>query len=109
MIAVARFLSLTEAELAKLALQKHAIFCELSGENAHLYGGAPFAMPVLLLVADDELDEAREILRNTPHQPALVSPRQPKLEKEKNDPWEIPGLAGLLLLPAITLLLQRHG
>jgi len=57
-----------EAGIAKSILDEHDIFCSLADENANAYGGAPFAMPVRLLVNDGQADEALRIL-NTMAQP----------------------------------------
>ena len=53
-----------EAGLAKSILDEHNIFCSLADENANLYGGAPLAMPVRLLVNEGQADEALRILKN---------------------------------------------
>jgi tetratricopeptide (TPR) repeat protein len=53
----------TEAGLAKSILDGHNIFCSLADENANLYGGAPLAMPVRLLVNEEQADEALRILK----------------------------------------------
>jgi tetratricopeptide (TPR) repeat protein len=52
-----------EAGLAKSILDEHDIFCSLADENANLYGGAPLAMPVRLLVNERQADEALRILK----------------------------------------------
>ena len=39
-----------------------AFFCTLADENANVYGAAPFAMPVRLLVNEEQADEASRIL-----------------------------------------------
>ena len=49
-----------EAELAKSVLEANGIFCSLADENAHLYLLA--AVPIRLLVADDQVEEAALIL-----------------------------------------------
>jgi tetratricopeptide (TPR) repeat protein len=53
-----------EAGMAKSMLEAHNISCTLADENANVYGGAPFAMPVRLLVSEDQVDEARRILED---------------------------------------------
>jgi len=51
-----------EAAVAKSLLLDRKILCSLADEASHLYGGAPFAMPVRLLVAENQVEEARRIL-----------------------------------------------
>jgi uncharacterized protein YjeT (DUF2065 family) len=102
-----------EAELAKLSLDEHGIFCTLAGENAHLYGGAPFAMPISLLVEDEKFDEANRVLHDDSFGLATEPEPAPSTVNEaatqaSNNPWEILALAGLLFLPAIMLVLQRQ-
>jgi tetratricopeptide (TPR) repeat protein len=38
--------------------------CTLADENANVYGGAPFAMPVRLLVSEDQVDEAKKVFQD---------------------------------------------
>ena len=49
-----------KAEIAKSALDAKGIFCSLADENAHLYLLA--AVPIRLLVAEDQFEEAARIL-----------------------------------------------
>src|SRR5437763_8351682 len=65
MITLRAFDSAAEAAVAKSVLDDHGISCSLADEAAHLYGGAPQAMPVRLLVREDQAEEALRIL-NTP-------------------------------------------
>jgi tetratricopeptide (TPR) repeat protein len=51
-----------EAAMAKSLLDDRKILCSLADEASHLYGGAPMAMPVRLLVAEGQVEEARRIL-----------------------------------------------
>ncbi|HEY5991959.1 MAG TPA: DUF2007 domain-containing protein [Candidatus Udaeobacter sp.] len=51
-----------EAAMAKSLLDNHDIFCRLADENVNLYGGGPLAMPIRLLVAEDQAQEAMRIL-----------------------------------------------
>src|SRR5207253_8544731 len=54
--------SAVEAAMAKSVLDDHGISSSLADEAAHLYGGAPGAIPVRLLVRDDQAEEALRIL-----------------------------------------------
>ena len=61
MITLRVFDSAAEAAIAKSVLDDHGISSSLADEAAHLYGGAPGAIPVRLLVRDDHADEALRI------------------------------------------------
>jgi cytochrome c-type biogenesis protein CcmH/NrfG len=52
-----------EAAIAKSLLDDHKIFCSLADENVNLYGGGPLAMPIRLLVAEGQAEEAARILK----------------------------------------------
>src|SRR5947207_3147187 len=62
MITLRAFGNAAEAAMAKSVLDDHGISCSLADEAAHLYGGAPTAMPVRLLVREDQAKEALRIL-----------------------------------------------
>ncbi|HAF02318.1 MAG TPA: hypothetical protein DCG89_00750, partial [Spartobacteria bacterium] len=62
MITLRTYSNPAEAALAKSLLDEHKIFCSLADENANLYGGGPLAMPIRLLVADEQAEEASRIL-----------------------------------------------
>ena len=64
MITLRTYSSSAEAAMAKSLLDDHQIVCSLADENSYLYGGAPFAMPVRLLVAEDQAEEAERVLMN---------------------------------------------
>ena len=65
MITLRTYASPIEAGMAKsMLLEAHQISCALADENANAYGGAPFAMPVRLLVNEDQVDAAKEILED---------------------------------------------
>jgi hypothetical protein len=53
---------LIEASLAKSALEVNGIPCSLADENANAYSAAKIAIPIRLLVADDQIEEANRIL-----------------------------------------------
>jgi tetratricopeptide (TPR) repeat protein len=62
MITLRAFGNAAEAAMAKSVLDDHGISCSLADEGSHLYGGAPDAMPVRILVHEDQAEEARRIL-----------------------------------------------
>src|SRR5687768_16133798 len=62
MVTLRTFANAAEAALAKSVLDDHGISSSLADEASHLYGGAPTAMPVRLLVREDQRDEALRIL-----------------------------------------------
>jgi tetratricopeptide (TPR) repeat protein len=62
MITLRTYANALEASLAKARLDEHGIPCALADENVNLYGGGPFAMPVRLLVAEENAEEATRIL-----------------------------------------------
>jgi tetratricopeptide (TPR) repeat protein len=67
-----------EAAIAKSLLDNHDIFCRLADENANLYGGGPLAMPIRLLVAEDQAQEAMRILETKgPELPEDFNPGTP--------------------------------
>ena len=57
-----------DAAIAKSILDEHNIICSLADENANVYGGAPFAMPVRLMVSEKQADEALRILETMAQQ-----------------------------------------
>jgi hypothetical protein len=48
MITLRTYLNPTQALLDKTLLDSNEIFCYIADQNANLYGGGPFAMPVRL-------------------------------------------------------------
>jgi len=62
MITLRAFSDAAEAAIAKSVLDDRGISCSLADEDSHLYGGAPQAMPVRLLVREDQAEEALRIL-----------------------------------------------
>jgi len=62
MITLRAFGNAAEAAMAKSVLDDHGISCSLADEDSHLYGGAPQAMPVRILVREDQAEEALRIL-----------------------------------------------
>ena len=115
MVTLRAYLNPAEAALAKSVLDDHNIFCTLADENVNLYGGGPLAMPIRLLVANEQAHDANDILKqvmeNSPGFPSSERQQGHEAITEKparNNPWEILVLALLLLLPGLGLILQRH-
>src|ERR1700686_1709724 len=122
MVTLRAFSNPAEAALAKSLLDDHNILCSLADENSYLYGGAPLAMPVRLLVAEDQAEEAERVLRNpsqdcpdfepnpdTRVEETTVTIAGDRLQQRAatNNPWELLAVAALLLLPGLMLLLQK--
>src|SRR5437588_529410 len=117
MITLRTYLNSTQAVLDKALLDSSEIFCALADQNANLYGGGPFAMPVRLLVAEEQAEEADRILKNSdqlsPKERASTFPTEPAKEevpeeRANNNPWEILAIASLFFFPGIYLLLQTR-
>jgi tetratricopeptide (TPR) repeat protein len=62
MITLRVFDSAAEAAIAKSVLDDHGISSSLADEAAHIWAGAPGAIPVRLLVREDQAEEALRIL-----------------------------------------------
>ena len=121
MITLRAFFTPAEAALAKSLLDDHGIVCGLADENSYLYGGAPLAMPVRLLVAEDQAEEALRILKHPPdgvsagpgteHEDTAivsVSSADNREAERKNSPWEFLLIALLVSVPGILLLAQKE-
>jgi tetratricopeptide (TPR) repeat protein len=63
MVTLRTYSNPAEAAMAKSLLDDHKIFCSLADENVNLYGGGPLAMPIRLLVAEDQAEDAARILK----------------------------------------------
>jgi cytochrome c-type biogenesis protein CcmH/NrfG len=62
MVTLRTYSNPAEAAIAKSVLDDHNIVCSLADENANLYGGGPLAMPIRLLVKEEQVEEATRIL-----------------------------------------------
>ena len=62
MVTLRTYSNPAEAAMAKSLLDDHKILCSLADEDANLYGGRPLAMPIRLLVAEEQAEEASRIL-----------------------------------------------
>ena len=63
MITLRTYSNPAEAAMAKSLLDDHQIVCSLADENSNLYAGTgQFAIPIRLLVAEEQVEQARHIL-----------------------------------------------
>lgn len=119
MVTLRAFSSPAQAALAKSLLDDHRIVSSLADENSYLYGGAYLAMPVRLLVAEEQLEEAARILSDPPDglrvDPAIekeiaraASRSRHEEEPIENNPWQLLALAGLIAIPGVMLLAQTQ-
>jgi hypothetical protein len=108
MVTLGTYRNLMDASLAKLLLDDHDIFCRLFDENAFLWGGAPFAMPVRLVVSDTQFEQAARILAG--EAVLETEDRQEGFEESagSNNPWEILAIAYLFLVPGFGFLLESR-
>src|SRR6266404_2691093 len=91
MITLRVFDSAAEAAIAKSVLDDHGISSSLADEASHLYGGAPGAIPVRLLVREDQVDEALRIL-DAPG-PGLPEDFEPASDEELAEEKPAPDVA----------------
>jgi|SRR5437762_13130002 len=75
MVTVRTYWNPVEAGLAKSLLDDYEIFCVLADENTNRYAGAPFTVPIRLLVREDQADQASRILSGNLE-------AEPRLEEE---------------------------
>jgi hypothetical protein len=115
MVTVRTYLSLAQASLAKTLLDNYEIPCALLDENASFYNsGQQFAVPIRLVVDENEVDRAICILNNDFEKAAEIECVEdveaelpaPSEEIERR-PWELLIIAFYLLVPAICLILTK--
>lgn len=117
MIAIRWYWSQAEAALGKSLLDNYEVLCVLLHENANLYGRAPLAMPVRLVVSEDEADlaacilngdfEAAAKLEQIGAKMTTVSREMPPLKPQEERPWELLIIAFYFFWPGICFL-QTH-
>ena len=112
MVTVRTYWNPHTAALAKSLLEDYEIPCALLHENANLF--YPFAMPIRLLVGDDQagraihilngdLEKAAEIEMSETDSETLVDSATAR-EIANRNPWELLVLAFYLVVPAICVL-----
>lgn len=102
------FLTLSEALVAKSRLEASDIPCALADENAYLYGGAPFAMPIRILVPEEFIRRAERLLDADDDsdlaEPEVIDDKPAR--RESRNPWEILVVALVFFGPGLALLLR---
>jgi hypothetical protein len=114
MIAIRTHWNPAEAALEKSFLDNYEVPCALLHENANLYGRAPLAMPIRLVVRDDQADWAMCILNGDFEAAAeleQIPAEMPPADSESSlpglregRPWELLIIAFYFFLPAICFL-----
>ena len=115
MVTVHTYANPIEAGIAKSLLDDYEIFCALADEDTNRYSGAPFAVPIRLLVYEDQADLAIHILSGNLEEAAkigigvdAISLQGSTLETPNNNPWELLVLAFYFFLPAICVLQTKY-
>jgi hypothetical protein len=117
MIAIRVYWNPAEAALEKSVLDNYEVACALFHENANLYGRAPMAMPIRLVVRDDQAEWAVCILNGNFEAAAEFEQSPGEMPPEGGEsslsglregrPWELLIIAFYFFLPAICFL-QTH-
>ena len=116
MVTVRTYWSLAEAGFAKTLLDNYEIACALLDENAGCYIPGQSAVPIRLVVDENEVDQAICILNNDFEKAAEIESagegevveRPPYLGTVNRNPWELLVLAFYFLVPAIFILGTRY-
>ena len=117
MIAIRVYWNPAEAALEKSVLDNYEVACALFHENANLYGRAPMAMPIRLVVRDDQADwavciltsnfEAATALEQIPEEMPPDGGESSLSGLREGKPWELLIVAFYFFLPGICFL-QTH-
>ena len=114
MVTVRTYWNLAQAGLAKTLLDNYEIPCALLDENASSYNtGQQFAVPIRLVVDENEVERAISILNNDFDKAAEIETAEESEEVERppsqdsRNPWELLVVAFYLLLPSICLILTK--
>ena len=117
MIAIRVYWNPAEAALEKSVLDNYEVACALFHENANLYGRAPMAMPIRLIVRDDQADWALCILNSNFEAATALEQIPEEMPPDGGEssfsglrggkPWELLIIAFYFFLPGICFL-QTH-
>jgi hypothetical protein len=109
MISIRTYWNPAEAALGKTLLDNYEVACALFHENANLYGRAPMAMPIRLVVREDQADWAMCILNGNFEAAAALEQIPTEMPAERDEsslpglregrPWELPIIAFYFFLP----------
>jgi hypothetical protein len=118
MIAIRTYWNPAEAALGKSLLDNYDVGCVLFHENANLYGRAPMAMPIRLVVQEDQADWAVCILNGNFEAAAALEQISTEMPAEGDEssspglregrPWELLIIAFYFFLPAICFLQTKY-
>lgn len=119
MVTVRTYWNPVEAGLAKSLLDDYEIFCVLADENTNRYAGAPFTVPIRLLVREDQADQASRILSgNLEAEPRLEEEMDAQSsssdmvsvggEDSDSNPWELLLVAFFFLVPGLCVLQTKY-
>lgn len=112
MVTVRTYLDGAQAAIAKSLLDDYEIESELMDENAHMWCRAPWAVPIRLVVNEDQAERARKLLDGDLEGAATIQEREPRndLSEEipghvaSRNPWELLLIAFFFLLPGLCFL-----
>jgi hypothetical protein len=103
-----------EAALAKSLLDNYEIVSALIHENASTYVWPPLAMPIRLMVVEDQAEEANRILQGDLEGAAALEENasqpsdEPRDKARRDRPWELFILAFYFFLPGVCVLLIKY-
>jgi hypothetical protein len=117
-VAIRTFWNQAEAALEKSHLDDYEIFCALIHENAHLWCGAPLAMPIRLLVDERDADwvfavlagdlEAAARIESSAQAAGIDHAISAAPEPGRDNLWELLMIAFYLLVPGLTVLQTKY-
>ena len=114
---VRTYLNEAQAGLEKSVLDDYGIVCALIHENTHLWCEAQWAVPIRLVVRDDQAEQAARILNGDPEaaaqleeglDAATMPPDTEQSELPSGNPWELLAIASLFLFPGICILQIKY-
>ena len=118
MVTVRTYWNPASAALAKSLLDNYEISCALLHENSNLYSRAQFAVPIRLIVDEDQADLAIHILNGDLEKAAEIDVGDNAAEMSvdnavppeagNQNPWELLVLAFYLVVPAICMLGTKY-
>ena len=116
-VMVRTYLNEAQAGLEKSVLDDYGIVCALLHENTHLWCEAQWAVPIRLVVRDDQAEQAARILNGDPEAAAQIEesletttmpPDAEQSELPSGNPWELLAIAALFLFPGICVIQIKY-